>query len=155
MSLRRAHTTVDQRQLNIVQRSRAREQIERLKNETDFLVANASKLVVVHLRNVLAVKPVFTLARSIETADQVHQRRFARTRWTNNRDVLATRDIKRNSVQRMHRLSSHLVGLPDVAHRDQHLRVVPADLGARRGHTFWRSKGKRSVITHLAGLVSI
>src|SRR5215217_2242782 len=74
MSLRRTNTTVNQRQLDIVQRSRAREQIERLENETDFLIANTSKLVVVHLRDVLAVEPVFTLARSIETADQVHQR---------------------------------------------------------------------------------
>src|SRR5678815_6057616 len=75
MSLRRANTTINQRQLDVVQRGGAREQIERLKNETDFLVANASKLVVVHLRNVLAVEPVFALARSIETADQIHQGR--------------------------------------------------------------------------------
>src|SRR5215213_277431 len=77
MSLRRANTTVNQRQLNVVKRSSAREQVECLKNETDFLVANASKLVVIHLRDVLAVKPVLTLRRSIETADQVHQRRLA------------------------------------------------------------------------------
>src|SRR6185295_387228 len=50
--------------------------------------------------------------------------------------------------------SSHLVSLPDVTHRDQHLRVMPVDLDARRGHTLRRSNRKRSV-THLAGLVSI
>src|SRR4026208_128295 len=77
MSLRRADATVNQRQFDVVQRRSAREQIEGLKNETDFLVANACELVVVHLRDVLAVEPVFTLRRSIETADQVHQRRLA------------------------------------------------------------------------------
>src|SRR5829696_10579922 len=60
MSLRRANTTVNQWQLNVVKRSRAREQIERLENETDFLIANASKLVVVHLGDVLTVEPVLT-----------------------------------------------------------------------------------------------
>src|SRR6185369_17180123 len=101
MSLRRANTTVNQRQLDVVQRRGAREQIERLKYETDFLIANARKLVVVHLRDVLTVEPVFTLTRSIETADQIHQGRLAGTGWTDDRDVLATRDIKRHSVQRV------------------------------------------------------
>ena len=79
MSLRRTDATVNQRQLNIVKRSRAGEQIERLKNKPDFLIANASQFVVVHLGDVLAVEPVFTLCRRIETANQVHQGRLART----------------------------------------------------------------------------
>src|SRR5215212_291290 len=77
MSLRRADASVNQRQLNVVKRSRARKQIESLKNKADFLVANACKFVVVHFRDVLAIEPVLTLTRRIETADQVHQGRFA------------------------------------------------------------------------------
>src|SRR5690349_18688100 len=77
MSLRRANTAVNQWQFNVVKRSGAREQIEGLEHETDFLIANTRQFVVVHFRNVLAVKPVFALARRVETADQVHQRRLA------------------------------------------------------------------------------
>ena len=77
MSLRCTDTTVNQRQFDVVKRSSAREQIERLKNKPDFLVADARELVVVHLGDVLSVQPVLTLRRSIETADQVHQRRLA------------------------------------------------------------------------------
>src|SRR5215204_7823507 len=77
MSLRGADASVNQRQLNVVKCSRAREQIESLKDEADFLVANACKFVVVHFRDVLGVEPVLTLTWRIETADQVHQGRFA------------------------------------------------------------------------------
>src|SRR5215203_5533273 len=76
VSLRRADTTIDQRQFNVVKCSSSGEKIERLKNEPDFLVADASKLVVVHVGNVFSVQPVLTLCRSIEAADQVHQRRL-------------------------------------------------------------------------------
>src|SRR3712207_7351849 len=51
----------------------AREKVERLKHEPDFLIADASELVVVHLGDVLSVQPVLTLRWSVKTADQVHR----------------------------------------------------------------------------------
>src|SRR5918999_841571 len=71
MALRRTDTAVDQRQLNVMKRRSAREQVEGLKNETDFLVTNTGELVVVHVRDVLSVEPVFALCCRVETADQV------------------------------------------------------------------------------------
>ena len=44
---------VDQRQLDVVQRGGARQQVERLKDEADLLVADARQLVVVHLADLL------------------------------------------------------------------------------------------------------
>src|ERR1043165_103234 len=84
VSLRSTDATIDQRQLDVVKRSRAREQVEGLKDEADFLVTNTSELVVVHLGNVFAVEPVLALRRRIETSDQVHQGRLAGAGWSND-----------------------------------------------------------------------
>ena len=68
---------VDQRQLHVVQRVSARQQIERLEDEPDFLVPNARQFVVLEVTDLLAVEPVLTARGSIEAADEVHQCRFA------------------------------------------------------------------------------
>ena len=67
------NTAVDQRQLDVMQRGRARQQIERLKYKANFLIANTRQLVVIHLRNILAVEPVLTLRSRVQAADQIHQ----------------------------------------------------------------------------------
>jgi hypothetical protein len=77
MTFRARNTAVDQWQFDIVQRRRARQEVERLKHEADLLIANAGQLVVIHFRNVFAVQPVLALRRRVETSDQVHQRGLA------------------------------------------------------------------------------
>src|ERR1051325_5278510 len=72
----RRHAGIDQRQLDVVQRVGAGQQVERLKHEADFLVANARQLVVLEVAHLLAVQPVLAARRRVETADQVHERRF-------------------------------------------------------------------------------
>src|SRR5882762_10799361 len=52
---------IDQRQLNVVQGRGPSEEVESLEHKPDFLVANSRQLVVVHLRNVLAVQPILAL----------------------------------------------------------------------------------------------
>ena len=49
---------VDQRQLHVVQRRGPGQQVEGLKDEADFLVADARQLVVIQLADQLAVQPV-------------------------------------------------------------------------------------------------
>jgi hypothetical protein len=61
-----------------VERRGARQQVEGLEDEPDLLVADARQLVVVHQAHFVAVEEVGSFAGSIEAADQVHQRRFAR-----------------------------------------------------------------------------
>src|SRR6185503_4455804 len=67
-------TTIYQGQFNVMKRRGPCQQVEGLKNETDFLIANARQLVVVHLGNVFGVEPVFALAWRVETANKIHQR---------------------------------------------------------------------------------
>ena len=50
------------RQLDVVQRRGARQQIESLKDEADFLVADVGQLVIVQLADQPARQPVFARA---------------------------------------------------------------------------------------------
>src|SRR5438309_10528676 len=67
-------------QLNVLQSRSPREQIETLKHKTDFATTNVGALVFRQLRNVFAVPAVPAAARTIETADNIHHRRFTRAR---------------------------------------------------------------------------
>src|SRR3974390_35629 len=71
-TLFRGSAVVDQRQLNVVQRGSARQKIEGLKNETDFLVADVGELVVVQFADQATGQPVAAGGRGIQAADQVH-----------------------------------------------------------------------------------
>ena len=83
------HAGVDERQLDVVQGAGARQQVEGLEDEADLAVADRRQLVVVHLRDDLAAEHVGALARRVEAADQVHQRRLARARGSHDGHVLA------------------------------------------------------------------
>src|SRR6266498_3911654 len=124
MPLRGSDAAVDQGQFHVVKRRSSSEQIEGLKNKPYFLIAYTRQLVVVHFRNILIVKPVLALARRIETADQIHQRRLARARRPDDRNVLTPWNIKGDTMKRMHLFGGHLVGFADPAHRDQCIGVV-------------------------------
>src|SRR5437773_4168933 len=96
MPLSCSHPGVDKRQFDVMKGRSSGEQIEGLKNEADLLISDPRKLIVRHVRNQLAVDPVITLRRRIETADEVHQRRFSRSGRTDYRDVLTLFNFERN-----------------------------------------------------------
>src|SRR5262249_9905093 len=113
------HARVDERELDVVQGSGARQQVEGLEDEADLLVANPRELVVVHRRDLLVVQEVAPLGRRIETADEVHQRGLARARRAHDRDVFAPFDLDGDPAKRMDLLVAHHVGLPEVARLDE------------------------------------
>ena len=65
----RRRTVVNHGQLDVVERGRARQQIESLKDESDFLVANVGQFVVVEFADEPPGKPVMALRRGVEAAD--------------------------------------------------------------------------------------
>ena len=105
---------IDQRQLDVVQRGRARQQVEGLEDETDLLVADARQLVVVHLADLFAVEEVGALRGRVEAANQVHQRRLARARRPHDGDVFAAVDQDGHAAQGVNLLVAHLIGLPEI-----------------------------------------
>ena len=112
------HAGVDQRQFHIVQRGGARQQVERLENEADFLVADARQLVVGHRADQVAVDVVLALGRRIQAADQVHQRRLARAGRAHDGDILAALDLDVDTGDRVDLLVAHDVRLPQIVRAD-------------------------------------
>ena len=142
LAIARRHTRVNQRQLDVLQRRRTRQQVERLEDEPDLLVPDARQLVVVHVADALAVQQVgCPLDRRVEASDQIHQRGLARARRPHDRDVLAALDRHGDAAQRMDLLVAHDVGLPQVVGFDQ--RPWP-----RR-----RRQGASGSVLHLGGRI--
>jgi hypothetical protein len=119
------HVRVHQRQLDVVERVGARQQIERLEHEPDLLIADVRHLVVGHGRYLLVLELVGALGRSVETADDVHERRFAGARRSHDRDVLVLRDVEIDAVQCVHFLGADLIDAVEIADLDQHGLIRP------------------------------
>ena len=109
---------VEQRQLDILHRGGAREQIEALENETDLAVADVGQLVAIESGDVGAVEQVTAARRAVEAAEHVHQGRFARAARAHDGDELAALDLQRNAAHRMHIHLAGAVGLVDVLQLD-------------------------------------
>ncbi len=78
-SLRR-HAAIDQRQLDILRRRGARQQVVALEDEADMEVAQRGAAAAVEPAGIDAEEAVAAGGRRIEAADDVHRRRLARTR---------------------------------------------------------------------------
>ena len=119
LTLDARHLRVDQRELDVLQRGRACQQIEGLKNESDFLVAHCCQLVVAHCLDCRAIEDVFAGGRPVEAADDVHERRLSRSGRTHDRDVLAMLDDEIDAAQRVNLLRSELIDARQLVHFDQ------------------------------------
>ena len=80
---------VGERQLDVGQRARARDEVEALEDEADLAVAQVGELVLVGAADVEAVEPVDAAGRHVQAAEDVHQRALAAARAAHDRDVLA------------------------------------------------------------------
>ena len=70
---RTRHASIDKWELYIVQRGRPRQEIERLKDESDLFIANPRQLIVIEFSHLVIVEPITSLAWRVETSDKVHQ----------------------------------------------------------------------------------
>jgi len=106
-----------------VQRRGPGQQVEGLEDESNLLVADARQLVVVQLADQLAVEPILAPGGRIEAAYEVHERRFARTGWAHDGDILVVFDPKVDAAQRLDLLlGAHVVGTPKIFD-DNHVAV--------------------------------
>src|SRR5690242_19039840 len=87
--LAHGHAAVEQGQLDVLQRARARQQVELLEDEADLGIADPGQLVTAEARHVVAAQPVAAARRRVETAEQVHERRLAGARGPHHRAELA------------------------------------------------------------------
>ena len=96
----RSDPGVEQRQGDVLERAGARQQVEALEHEAELLEPDRRELVVAERRDVVAVEEVPARRRTVEAAQQVHQRRLAGSRRPHDRDVLAGRDGEADAAQR-------------------------------------------------------
>ena len=85
---------VEQRQLDVLERRRARQQVEALEDEADLRVAEIASSSFDMPRDVLAVEEVVPARRPIEAAEDVHERRLAGARRARHRHELAGLDVE-------------------------------------------------------------
>ena len=98
-----AAVRVEQRQLDVLERRGARQQVEALEHEPDLRVADARQLVVRQLRHVAAVQQIAAARRPIQAAEDVHERRLARARRPDDGHELAGGDVERDAAEGVHR----------------------------------------------------
>src|SRR5205085_11795759 len=121
----RIYTSVNQWELNIPQARRTRQQVEGLKDKTDLTVANFRQFVVVHFRHVLAIEVVMAGGRRIETAQHVHESRFAAAAGPHDRDVFIAVNPQRYSAQSVDDFLAHHVAFRDILDLDDNPTMRP------------------------------
>ena len=112
------HPRVDHRQLDVLERGGARQQMEGLEHEPDLAVADAGELVLRGVLDRLLVEAIGAGAGRVEAADQVHQRRLAAARGAHDGEVLALLDVEVDAGERADGLRPHHVGLGEAAQLD-------------------------------------
>jgi len=140
------HAGIDQRQFDVVQGRGARQQVEGLEDEADLLVADAGQFVVAQVAHQVAVDEVIAFGGRVQAADQVHQRRLARSRRPHDGDILAALDLEVHAGDGMNLLVAHDVRLPQVVGADDD--VVPPQLLAL-GDLVGQCRGCHSFILSL------
>src|SRR3989449_6014571 len=91
-----------ERQCDVLFDREPRHQIECLKDEADLAIADLRQTLARQRADVLAIELIAAGRGRVETTQDVHQRAFARTRRSGDRDVLAGDDPGIDAAQRLH-----------------------------------------------------
>ena len=105
---------VDQRQLDLFDRRRARQQIELWNTKPILRLRTAASWSSLSRADFLAVERVAAAGGQVQTAQDVHQRALARAARAHDRDQLAVVDLQADAAQRVHLDRAHAIGLDDV-----------------------------------------
>src|SRR5882762_4820908 len=89
-----AHAAIGQRQLDVLEHAQIADEIETLKDEPDFAVADLCALLGPEFFHGPSVEGVAASRGRIQQADDREQRGLAASRGTRYRDVLAAGDLK-------------------------------------------------------------
>src|SRR5687767_12645350 len=111
---REREPSVQQRQLCILERARARNQIETLKHESDFAVSDIRQLIRPQFANISVLEPVMSLRRTVQTSQDVHQCGFPGTGCTHDGNELTFFNSQTQSTERLHIHIAKAIDFPDV-----------------------------------------
>src|ERR1039457_1623844 len=102
-------TRVEERQRDVLGRTRARQQVEALEHEADPKAADARQRGLVQAGDVDPVEEVLAGGGLVETADDVHEGGLSRPRGSNDGDELAALDRQADSPEGVDLLVSQLI----------------------------------------------
>src|SRR5512146_1519468 len=104
-----------ERNLDILLGGECRNQVERLKDHTDFLVAHGGQPGLAHAGDVYPVYQHRSAGGVIQTSDDTEQSGFARSRWADDGNELAMLDTQVDAVEDLDALAAQRQRLVDVA----------------------------------------
>jgi hypothetical protein len=116
------HAAIGERQLDVLVHGEIADQVERLEDEADLLVADAGAIGEGEVGDLLLVQPIAAFRRGIEQPEDRQQRRLATAGRAGDRHVLAVADLE---VDAGEGVGFDLVGQEDLGHPfelDQRLR---------------------------------
>ena len=117
-----------QREFHVFKRGKNRDQVERLKDKPEVVIAPAGEIALAHSVGFFAHDQKAAIGGLVHAGDQVEQRAFAGARRTHEGDEFARRD------RELHAVKGQDGGLPAV----EFLRQMDGlDDGVRHGASFW------------------
>src|SRR6185437_1837101 len=99
---------IEQRQLYILNCAGSGQQIELLEYESDLLITNRGELIAIVTVDLDAVQAICSGGWPVQTAEDVHQRRLARSGRTHDGGEITAPDRQRNVAQSSHRKLAHI-----------------------------------------------
>jgi len=116
-------TIIQHGEHHVLQRASTRQQVIRLEDKANALVANAGQLGLAETTDVFPVEAVGPISRAVQAPQDVHQRALARARWTHNRHKLPWADGHIHAPQRVHLDWAHAIHLGQAVRLDYHQAV--------------------------------
>ena len=118
---------IEQGQLDILECGGARQQVEPLEDEAQIAPSQQRALVAAEALDMMASEQEAAGGRHVEAAEDVHRRRFARSRRAHHGHEVARSDIEIDALQRLERGLAAAEAFGDADQPDQ-------GIGRRSGH---------------------
>lgn len=115
-----------QRRFDVLDDGQLRDEVIRLKDESDRTAANSRQFVVTEFADVLISKKVLPACGAIEQAQQVQERGLSGTGRAHDRDILTGFEREIDAAQGVHGVVSHVVGFSNVAKISDEFQVQVA-----------------------------
>src|SRR5258706_15859062 len=105
-------------QFDILESGGARKQIETLKNESYFAIANGGQFLLAEAGHLDSLEQIAPGARLVEATQTIHERRFTAPAGAHDGDEIPARDFSGCAAQSVDTSFSELVVFMNRAHKD-------------------------------------
>jgi hypothetical protein len=122
----RLHPRLRHRQLDVLARRKRRHQVEPLEDEADVMQSKPGGFAVAHRSHFDPAYPDCAAGRSVDRTQEIEERGFSAAGWSDDRDVIAIRQIQAHSAERMNPLGAEVIVASEVARFDDYPAIAHA-----------------------------